>query len=97
MSDGEKTEYEQTLFDQISLSQYKDFFTMCFVKRFKECNTKLYHAELLSLNIYTFIELVNAYIVLKAANDAPRNAFQQPPYNSVIRNKYAESHKVVFI
>ena len=39
---------EQTLFAQIFLSQYYYLFNVCTVKRFKDCNTKLDHANLLS-------------------------------------------------
>ena len=54
--------WTQKLFAQISLSQSLDFFTVCTVRRFKDCNTKLDHAELSSLNILTlFIVLKNEY------------------------------------
>ena len=41
---------EQTKFAQIFLSQYKDFYRVC-CKAFQEFNTKLDHAELLSISI----------------------------------------------
>ena len=43
---------EQTPFAQIFLSQYYYLFNVCAVKRFKDCNTKLDHAKLLSSSIF---------------------------------------------
>ena len=42
---------EQTVFAQISLSQYKDFVYRVCLNCFKDCNTKLDHPESLSLSI----------------------------------------------
>ena len=44
----------QTPFVQTFLSQYEVCFTTCALKHFKDYNTKLDHAELLSLNILVF-------------------------------------------
>ena len=50
MDETEKS--EQTLFAQISLSQYLDLFTVCATKHFKDRNEKLDHAEHLSFGIF---------------------------------------------
>ena len=55
---------EQTLFAQISLSQYKYLLTVCAVKRFYDCNTKLAHAELLSLDIHVYSSCSNQAVLL---------------------------------
>ena len=51
----------QTLFAQISLFHYKYFLTVCGVK---DCNTKLDHAELLSLGIHVYSSCSNQAVLL---------------------------------
>ena len=49
---GRTKKFEQTLFTQTSLSQYKDFFyPICYNAFQRQQDTKSDHAELLSLSI----------------------------------------------